>query len=120
MPEPVTSSEGRYDIVRPGEALPDDFKREYWRRVRRALIEVFHGDPSLADRLRDKVENDASPDTRTIFYHADPFEVAADLAGRRGQAVSAAEKSRYLTVESAPDRPSREALRQTHPEHPTD
>jgi hypothetical protein len=93
MPEQVTSPEGEYSVIRRGEQLPEDFKQDYWMRVKRALREVFGKDPRQAERLRESVEN-ASADTQTAFYHADPFDVAADLAGRRHALISPSSRIR--------------------------
>ena len=115
MIERVSSSEGEYHVIRPGEALSEDFRDEYWGRVKRTLQRVFHGNPTDADRLRDKI-NAAPEETQTIFYHADPFEVAADLAGRREGPISQEEQEEYLRTEERADRPVREELGRTHPE----
>ncbi len=114
MVEIMKSPEGEYRVVSRGERPPVDHD-QYWERVKRALQHVFGKDPAPADQLRQKV-NDALPDTQTAFYHADPFEVAADLAGRRHQSVTPDEEARYLEVLDSQDRPKAEELAVTHPE----
>ena len=116
MPEQVTSPEGEYSVIRRGEELPEDFKEDYWKRVKRTLREVFGKDPGQAERLREHVKN-APADTQTAFYHADPFDVAADLAGRRGAVISREEMRRYLEIEQRRDQPSDEDLDWRPPEH---
>lgn len=119
MIERIVSPEGEYDVIQRGTAPPPELKDGYWERVRRALQDVFGADPGLAEPVRRNLEQQPA-DTQTAFYHADPFEVAADLAGRRGQIISADEKARYLDAEQRSDRPSPEQLRQAHPEQPID
>jgi hypothetical protein len=79
------------------------------------LKKVFQSDPLPAKTLREKVD-EAPAETQTIFYHADPFEVAADLAGRRQESITAEEKRRYVDAENPSDRPPNEALGSTRPE----
>jgi hypothetical protein len=80
-------------------------REHYWGRVKRALQHVFQKDPTRADELRKRVDG-APPDTQTAFYHADPFEIAADLAGRRNHPLSDAETARYLDLLDRRDRPA--------------
>jgi hypothetical protein len=52
---------------------------EYWRVVERTLDNVFNGNPTNARRLRQEIDT-LSDDEQLIFYHAEPLDVAADLA----------------------------------------
>ena len=116
MIEKVVSEEGEYEIVGRGSALPKSFnKDDYWERVELTLEKVFHSDPFAAKRLRRKVDG-AKADTQTAFYHADPFEVAADLAGHRQEPITPEEKRRYIDAVNISDSPKDEELRSTHPE----
>jgi hypothetical protein len=54
-------------------------KDEYWRVVERTLDNVFNGNPADARRLRQEIDT-LSDDEQLIFYHAEPLDVAADLA----------------------------------------
>jgi hypothetical protein len=110
MVEQIKSPEGDYWVLRPDEPLPEEFVSDYWERVSRTLVEVFHSDGGRAAALRQKVR--AAPlETQAAFYHADPLEVAADLAGRRDEPITMQEKKKYLEVEGRLDRPSWEQLR---------
>lgn len=55
----------------------------YWRLVKKTLEEVFGGKPNSADKLRRDVGT-SPPDEQWSFYHAEPLDVAADLAGIGG------------------------------------
>ena len=104
MVERMQSAEGEYGVVGRGET-PPIVREHYWGRVKRALQQIFGADPTPADELRKRVE--AAPrDTHTAFYHADLFEVAADLAGRRDHPLSESEKARYLELLDPRDRPA--------------
>jgi hypothetical protein len=113
MADHIKSSEGDYGVIRGGEKPDDQFKGYFWERVKRALDAVFEKNPDLAEAARERVER-APADTQTAFYHADPFEVAADLAGQRE--VTPEQKRRYIEAEERQDRPPESALRQSHPE----
>ena len=117
MIDRMTTPEGEdeYGIVRRDEPPSEQFKDEYWWRVERTLQEVFRSDPSAA-RERRKLVDGASPETQTIFYHADPFEVAADLAGRRGEPITPEEKQRYVKIKNLAEPPSDDDLRPGRPE----
>ncbi|MCA6121701.1 hypothetical protein J6500_07270 [Bradyrhizobium sp. WSM 1704] len=111
----IKSPEGNYEIVRRGEPLNEQFKNEYWRRVKDIMTDVFRSDSSVADDLRKNVDG-ASPDTQTAFYHADPFEVAADLAGRPGESITPDEKRRYVNMKKLAEPPKGEDLDAGRPE----
>jgi hypothetical protein len=132
MIERVQSSEGsskdEYDIIRLNEPLPEGFEDNYWECVKGTLEKVFNESTTSADtsieKLRDKLKN-APIGTRTVFYHAEPLEVAADLAGRREKPITPDEKKRYIEVREnylkvyqmkSSTRPSEDDLSQTHPE----
>src|SRR5215467_13704458 len=80
MIEKIKSPDGahEYSIIHRGDTPPEKFQRDYWNLVQRALDEVFHSSVQSMGVLRKRMEK-ASADTQTAFYHADPFEVAADL-----------------------------------------
>jgi hypothetical protein len=52
--------------------------------VKQTLEKVFGIDPAEAlrrvDELRQKISDLKKPETETVFYHAEPFDVAEDLA----------------------------------------
>lgn len=57
----------------------------YWQAVHRTLCEIF-GTPSeearqLIDAYRAQLWDDAEPLERLLAFHAEPLDVAADLAG---------------------------------------
>lgn len=60
---------------------PQDAGRDlYWTVVEAALAEVFQEDVAPARRLRADLA--AAPAAeQDLFYHAEPFDVAADLCG---------------------------------------
>jgi hypothetical protein len=62
---------------------------------------------------------DASlPDTHLYFYHANPFQVAADLANKNSP-ITLAEKEYYIThIRKLPDndRPNSESLQRLLPD----
>ncbi len=64
-----------------------DFKASYWKVVEDCL-QTFHCLPpgearKLAKQLRDKVESHPRGMASRIFYHAEPFDVACDLAQKQ-------------------------------------
>ena len=59
---------------------------EYWNIVRKTLEDVFRRKPTDIDALVDKFQRllgKHGPEEQLLFYHAEPLDVAADLAGRR-------------------------------------
>jgi hypothetical protein len=54
-------------------------KSEFWRVVERTLENVFNGNPADARQLRQEIDT-LSDEEQLLFYHAEPFDVAADLA----------------------------------------
>jgi hypothetical protein len=54
---------------------------QYWDLVKRTLEEIFGVDPAHADALRREVKTWPAQE-QLLFYHAEPLDVAADLAGR--------------------------------------
>lgn len=105
------------EVIPPTETPPKEFRDQYWSTVVRTLKEVFDvGSTEDLDRLREKVD-EAPAATQTAFYHAEPFDVAADLAGRRGDRVTAEEKQRYVRhILPAQEKPSEAELGRAHPE----
>jgi hypothetical protein len=68
------------------DVIPKAEQERFWRVVRQC-IRVFHSRCASttlpkAARLRKKV-NDMPVEQRDLFYHAEPFDVACDLAGKR-------------------------------------
>jgi hypothetical protein len=57
-------------------------KAFYWFMVEHALSDVFRVSRDLHKDLRLEMDN-ASPEEQLLFYHAEPLDVAADLAGQR-------------------------------------
>ncbi len=53
---------------------------EYWELVRRTLNYLFQTDPSIADQLESQIRR-CPAEEQLLFYHAEPLDVAADLAG---------------------------------------
>mgnify|MGYP007054699766 CR=1 FL=1 len=54
----------------------------YWDLVKRTLDNVLHEDSEPAQRLRKEMHTWPEQE-RLLFYHAEPLDVAADLAGRQ-------------------------------------
>lgn len=115
MIEHMKSAEGEYEILGRGDTLSKEFKSEYWDLVERTLKEVFDSAPSVAKGLRDEVD-EASPDTQAAFYHADPFEVAADLAGHRDKPITPDRKQRYVKLRNLRAPPGNDELNPSRPE----
>jgi hypothetical protein len=109
---------GDYRTVAPDQLLSKTFRDAYWARVKQALRDVFRGDEKEADGARKRLDDfeELKGQPQTIFYHADPFEVAADLAGRRGQEVTPDEKARYQQVLRQAERPPASDVNAMHPE----
>jgi hypothetical protein len=55
---------------------------KYWGLVKRTLCDVFQEKADSADTLRKEVSQRPA-DEQLQFYHAEPLDVAADLAGKR-------------------------------------
>ena len=72
----TTVNERNFDSL-----VTSDMRREFWRRVKRALREIFGASPDLADVYRKKVEK-APVREQMLAYHGEPLHIAADLAGR--------------------------------------
>jgi len=53
----------------------------YWDLVKKTLDEVFHESPEPAHRLSKEVSTWPSEE-QLLFYHGEPLDIAADLAGR--------------------------------------
>ena len=106
--------------VRQDQSLSTDDLELYWQYVKEALHEVFGKDKSLADEARERLENveREKQEPFTLFYHASPFEVAADLAGQGGNEITIAQRKAYqkllkrwkLADQHGPDRYHLEAL----------
>jgi hypothetical protein len=65
--------------------LPKRSRDAFWGVVKNCLREFHNQDEvaanDLAERLRRKIENPPRGLSSDIFYHAEPFDVANDLAG---------------------------------------
>ena len=55
---------------------------KYWGLVKRTLCDVFQEQTDSAATLRKEVSQRPA-DEQLQFYHAEPLDIAADLAGRR-------------------------------------
>jgi hypothetical protein len=101
------------------EALPEAVRDEYWGVVKRVLVHVFHDDAQKADIARTRLEDfeRGAGEPQTFFYHADPFEVAADLAGRRGREITSEQKQRYQDLIVAHDKPPGSQVHATYPQN---
>ena len=55
---------------------------QYWGLVQRTLCEVFKDNTHSVDTLRKEVRCRPA-DEQLQFYHAEPLDIAADLAGKR-------------------------------------
>jgi hypothetical protein len=118
---------GEYNVIRPDETLLERSRNQYWSRVKEVLRQVFNADEAPADGARRNLEKAEDgkktfQDLQVIFYHASPLEVAADLAGYKGQQLTAAQKAKYgrllesWSLVQKRDRPPVEDLAVTHPE----
>ncbi len=67
----------------------------YWRLVRKTLEEVFGKNPNSVGPLRRDVGT-SPPDEQWSFYHAEPLDVAADLAGIGGITEEHVKKYRQI------------------------
>jgi hypothetical protein len=73
-------------MMTPPFALPPRSKDDFWDVVEDCL-RGFHNLPSprakqLTNGLRGTIENPPPDISSDIFYHAEPFDVACDLAGQ--------------------------------------
>jgi hypothetical protein len=100
----------RAKTVRLDEELPESFRNEYWGYVKQTLAHVFKKDASLADQATRKLERlEGEKGPLTIFYHASPLEIAADLAG--ATKITREQKEAYLELQLRWDA---EAVRNKH------
>ncbi|HXZ00633.1 MAG TPA: hypothetical protein VEI03_11575 [Stellaceae bacterium] len=118
------NEQGYRSISDPRDLGPDEM-RKYWNRVQKTLTDVF----KISDREAAKAVGElqerlhkTEPDAQLHFYHADPFQVAADTA-RPGGEVTPEEKDRYLEVlkreeQDQHDWPSSGSLRRALPDDP--
>lgn len=95
-------------LIGPGVTIVADLDSvhvdAYWNAVRETLRTVF-GEmdaASLAASARERLER-AAPETRQIFYHASPVQVASDLAGVTETGLSGRQLSRYREIIAAFD-----------------
>lgn len=89
--EPEVSLPGGSPIV-PGRKLRD----RYWEVVRRSVERVFHGDADAVASRRTIVD-EADPDDQEKFYQAEPYSVAADIAGETGPGAPS-QQQEYLKI----------------------
>jgi hypothetical protein len=85
--------------MRKSAVIPVDAQQDYWRVVR-SCIRAFHPEQSAnalrkATRLRRTVENLPRRELE-LFFHAEPFDVACDLAGHRLEVSE--HLNRYLKI----------------------
>ncbi len=115
-PDGTEAFGGRYRVIRPDQPLSPEFRDEYWLRVKDTLRKVFGKGGRCAEEARKKLEK-LEQQSQTIFYHAEPLEVAADLAGRRQEPITAEERARYQKeVLGGHDRPPQGHFEAVHPE----
>ncbi len=75
--------------LRTGEALSLSLaaKDAFWQVVKDCLIDIHGLSPSEAQKrsrdLRAEIESPPQGLSSDIFYHAEPFDVACDLAGNQ-------------------------------------
>jgi hypothetical protein len=74
----------------------DEQKRRYWGRVEAAL-RIYDAPRRLSSDLRKEIEN-LSPFQQELFYHAEPLDIATDLAGIEQRSDHVLEA--YLLLES--------------------
>src|SRR5690242_17527578 len=85
--------------VRLGEQLPEERRNRYWQHIKQTLHKVFEADVSLADEARARLERlEAEKGPQTLFYHAGPLEVAANLSGAP---IGPEQRRRYLGLSGA-------------------
>ncbi len=68
----------------PAVELKDRYPKmdEYWELVKKTLSDVFQADSDVADTLRGELSGRLAEE-HLLFYHAEPLDVAADLADQR-------------------------------------
>ncbi len=68
----------------PAVELNDRYPKmdAYWELVKKTLCDVFHAESGDADTLRREL-SDRPAEEQLLFYHAEPLDVAADLADQR-------------------------------------
>src|SRR5437773_1647744 len=94
QPEAVERSDG---VVRSDQELPPEDRERYWGCVKEALRDVFGKNEELADQARTRLESleGEKEEHFNIFYHANPLEVAGDLAGQRSSEITLEQKKSY-------------------------
>ncbi len=96
-----------WGVIGLEEPVDGHFEGGFWRIVSRVLKDIFNADPSLAEksrqRLRQLQDTAGTRAPRSIFYHASPLEVAADLAGRKSDEITAEERKRYFETAPPPE-----------------
>ncbi len=74
----------------------------FWVVVTDCLEEIYGLDHAkagaLSAKLRDNIEGTAPRESRTLFYHAEPIDVAGDLAGQREKSLSELEWKKYDSI----------------------
>ena len=78
-----------------GASIYYEHAEEYWALVRESLQRIFQRDPDLADVLRRDIVN-LSDEEQLFFYHASPFDIAAELAGIKAPTEQQLEEFRRL------------------------
>lgn len=78
-------------------AVSDDQQRDlYWDVVRQSVERVFHGVSDQVKQRRAIVDSASDADQET-FYQAEPYSVAADIAGETG-AGTPSQQLEYLKI----------------------
>ena len=72
---------------------------DYWKAVEATLRTVF-GEMDAASMVAAACERSklATPETRQMYYHASPFQVASDLAGRTELGLGDRQLSSYREI----------------------
>lgn len=89
-------------IVNQDDSYPN--ADAYWDLVRKTLKEVFNQqEDSKVDQLKEKINDPNLPtNERQIFYHAEPLDIAADIADCQ---PTSEQVNQYLSIlGSAPER----------------
>ncbi len=82
---------------RDNPVLPEQGETErYWEVVGQSLKRVFQCDPADADPIKHRVER-AGREAQEKFYQAEPYSVAADIAGETGPGTPA-QQLEYLRI----------------------
>ena len=115
-------NEVEYGTADTVDRLDPEKIEKYWRDVSETLEQIF-GEPNAVNkvrRLREMLKGlpEQKKDTELHFYHLDPFQVAADLAGSARHLVSPQARAEYIRRKNLPekDRPDDDSVLRAKPE----